>query len=195
MKLILILGYWSVTGIKLRIIILLETPQINQIPQFMRWETVTATPTNETYHLWDNDKKMLSLTLHPFSNSARVESADEKRVFLVRKEGFRRNKTVVRNEYGIKVGELGTDEKGNYIDVNNERFYYTIQHEPGTELVLYKESPDKPSIVCEFTAGSGSPVRLKKDKDLGSQAGLLMAICWYMFLPETKAEHLPAMAV
>jgi hypothetical protein len=161
----------------------------------MRWETVTATPTNETYHLWDNDKKMLSLTLHPFSNSARVESADEKRVFLVRREGFRRNKTIVRNEYGIKVGELGTDERGNYIHVNNERFYYIIQHDPRTELVLYKESPDKPAVVCEFTPGNRSSVHLKKGKDLGSQAGLLMAICWYMFLPATKEEQIPAMAV
>jgi hypothetical protein len=161
----------------------------------MRWETVTATPTSETYHLWDNDKKMLSLTLHPFSNSARVESADEKRVFLVRREGFRRNKTVVRNEYGIKLGELGADEKGNYIHVNDERFYYILQHDPGTELILYKDSPAKPSIVCEFTAANNSLVHLKKGKDLGPQAGLLMAICWYMFLPETKAERLTAMAV
>ena len=117
-------------------------------------------------------------------------------MFLVRREGFRRNKTVVRNEYGIKIGELGTDEKGNFIHVNNERFYYIVQHDPQTEFVLYKESPKKPSVVAQFGNDQGSsPVHLKKGKDLGSQAGLLMAICWYMFLPETKEERLPALAV
>src|SRR5689334_23133995 len=53
----------------------------------MRWENASSTSNNDIYHLWQNDKKVLTLTLHPFSNTARVECAGEKRVFLIRKEG------------------------------------------------------------------------------------------------------------
>ena len=73
----------------------------------MRWETVKSTPEQEVYHLYKDDKKRLTLVLNPFSNSARIECDKEKRVFLLRKEGFRRNKTVIRNEYGIKIAEFG----------------------------------------------------------------------------------------
>jgi hypothetical protein len=160
----------------------------------MRWETVTATANNEIYNLWHNDKKILTLTLHPFSNSARVECGDEKRVFLIRKEGFRRNKTVLRNEYGIKLGELGVEDKGNFIDVNKERFYYTIHNNPLAQLVLYKESIDNPFVVCGLNVTNGNAsVHFKKNKDLISHPELLMALCWYMFLPVTK--EVPEFAV
>ena len=153
----------------------------------MRWETVAATASNEVYDLWQKDDKLLTLTLHPFSNSARVECKDEKRVFLIRQEGFRRNKTVLRNEYGIKLGELGVEDKGNFIDVNNERFYYTIHNNPLAELVIYKESIGKPIVICGLNVNNGNPsVHIGKGKSLNSQTSLLMALCWYMFLPVAK---------
>lgn len=73
----------------------------------MRWQPVSSSSNNEVYHLYKDDKKILTLTLNPFSNTARVECDKQKRVFLIRKEGFLRNKTVLRNEYGMKIGELG----------------------------------------------------------------------------------------
>lgn len=153
----------------------------------MRWEAVMNNSSNEVYHLWNKDRKVLTLTLHPFSNTARVECDDEKRVFLIRKEGFRRHKTVVRNEYGIKVGELGTEDKQNFIDINDERFYYTVRNNPLAELVIYKEFPDKPFVICELNVENGNPsFRFSKDKELISHPSLLMALCWYMFLPVDK---------
>src|SRR5712671_4346251 len=123
----------------------------------MRWETAASNSNNEVYHLYKDDKKILTIALNPFSNSARVECEKQKRVFLIRKEGFRRNKTVLRNEYGIKIGELGNENKENFIDVNDERFYYTIQNDPLAELVLYKESKDKPFVTCGLTSKQGDP--------------------------------------
>ena len=155
----------------------------------MRWELVSSDARQEVYHLFKNDKKILTLIINPFSNTARVECANEKRVFQLRKEGFLRNKTVIRNEYGIKIGELGQENKENFIDVNNERFNYNIEEAPLAKLVLYKEAKDKPFVTCGLSAGEGSPgVNFKKDKSLGtaSHPGLLMALCWYMFLPVAK---------
>jgi hypothetical protein len=155
----------------------------------MRWESIANSSDNEIYHLYKDDKKLLTLTLHPFSNSARVECEKQKRVFLIRKEGFRRNKTVLRNEYGIKIGELGQENKENFIDVNDERFYYTTTNGPDGELVLYKESKEKPFVSCRLGSAEGNTsVTFKKDRQLAdtSHPGLLMALCWYMFLPVTK---------
>jgi hypothetical protein len=160
----------------------------------MRWETAAATASNEIYHLWHNDKKLLTLTLHPFSNSARVECDGEKRVFLVRKEGFRRNKTVIRNEYGIKIGEIGLENGESFIDVNNERFYYSIENKQLTELVLYKQSKTNPSMVCGLELSGGNHSwHISNDKNIGHHSSLLMALCWYMFLPVTK-EKVPEFA-
>jgi hypothetical protein len=155
----------------------------------MRWESITSASNNEVYHLYKDDKKILTITFNPFSSSARVECEKEKRVFLIRKEGFRRNKTVLRNEYGIKIGELGNDNKENYIDVNDERFYYAIQNNPLAELVLFKESKDRPFVTCGLSTKEGDPsVTFTKDKKLSNTThpGLLMALCWYMFLPVAK---------
>ena len=159
----------------------------------MRWETISSNSNNEVYHLYKDDKKILTLAFNPFSSSARVECEKQKRVFLIRKEGFRRNKTVLRNEYGIKIGELGHENKENFIDVNDERFYYTIQNDPQPELVLYKESTDKPFVTCNLSTKEG--VEFTKDKILSdtTHPGLLMALCWYMFLPVAK-ENVPEFA-
>ena len=155
----------------------------------MRWETIASNSGNEIYHLYKDDKKLLTLTLNPFSNSARVECEKEKRVFLIRKEGFRRNKVVLRSEYGVKIGELGQENKENFIVVNEERFYYTTKNNPLAEMVLYKESKEKPFVTCSLTVNEGTTdVLFSKDKGLSatSHPGLLMALCWYMFLPVAK---------
>ncbi|MEO7924401.1 MAG: hypothetical protein ABIR30_12045 [Chitinophagaceae bacterium] len=155
----------------------------------MRWEPVASTSNNEVYHLYKDDKKILTVILNPFSNSARVECETQKRVFLIRKEGFFHNKTVLRSEYGIKIGELGQENKENFIDMQGERFYYTTHNNPLAELVLYKDSKDKPFVSCSLSTKEGTTaVEFSKDKKLSetSHPGLLMALCWYMFLPVTK---------
>lgn len=159
----------------------------------MRWESTAAANNNEVYRLFKDDKKLLTLTFNPFSNSARVECDKEKRIFLIRKEGFRRNKTVLRTEYGFKIGELGVENKERFITVNDERIYYTIHNNPLAELVLYKESKDKPMVVCGLSAENGNTgVYFSKDSSSNTlpHPGLLMALCWYMFLPVAK-ENVP----
>lgn len=163
----------------------------------MRWETVKTSAEQEIYELYKDDEKRLTLIYNPFSNSARVECNKEKRVFLVRKEGFRRNKTVIRNEYGIKIGELGQENKKMFIDVNSERIFYNTRNHPLAELILFKDDPQQPFVSCGLTTRSGmADVYFKKDKTLGEMPhpGLLMALCWYMFLPVAK-ENVAAFAL
>ena len=67
----------------------------------MRWEMILNTARKKVYELWHKDKYVLSLTYNPSAGTARIESSDEKRLFIISKEGFLRNKTVLRNEYGF----------------------------------------------------------------------------------------------
>ena len=157
----------------------------------MRWEIAAAASNQERYELWHEEKKLLTLDFHPFTNSARIEYADEKRVFLIRKEGFLRNKTVLRNEYGMRIGQLG-HEKSNAaegtIELNDEKFFYTIQNDPTAGLVIYKETKDRPFVTCGLKPGNGNTsVQFTKENKLSpTQHFLLMAVCWYMFLPVAK---------
>ncbi len=164
----------------------------------MKWEIALSTEQQEVYELWHNEKKLLTLDFHPFTNSARIQYADEKRVFLIRKEGFLRNKTVLRNEYGIRIGQLGFDKSNasqGTIDLDNEKFYYTIQNNPLAELVIYKETKDHPFVVCGLKPNNGNPkVEFSKNSQLKpSQHFLLMALCWYMFLPVAKENMATAL--
>jgi hypothetical protein len=160
----------------------------------MKWEIAVSTPNKEVYELWHKDKKLLSIDFHPFTNSARIEYAAEKRVFLIRKEGFLRNKTVLCNEYGVRLGQMLFENKENIIELNKERFTYSIQNNPSPELIIYKESKDRPLVVCGLNIHNNDlgSSHAKKDRALPAsvQSSLLLALCWYMFLPVAKETAL-----
>ena len=113
----------------------------------MRWESVLSTTEDQVYHLYKKDKHLLTLTVHPFSNSARVECNKQKRVFFIRKEGLLRNKTVLLCEYGTRIGELGHENNETYISMNDERFYYSNDNEPGGKLNIYKDNKENPIVT------------------------------------------------
>jgi hypothetical protein len=148
-----------------------------------------SAPGQEIYVLWHNDQKVVTLTFHPATNSARVESAKEKRVFLIRNEGFLRSKTVMRSEYGILLGQLRYENKESFIELNNEKLFYSIRNNPLPEVVIYKESKENPFAVCELNINAA---RFEKNKTLPASlaSGLLLSLCWYMFLPVAKESRL-----
>lgn len=163
----------------------------------MRWKTTLTTARKKVYELWNKDKYVLSLTYNPTAGTARIESSDEKRLFIIRKEGILKNKTVLINEYGFQVGKLGNENKENFIEFDGERFFYTINNNDGPKLVIYKESQDKPLLVCDLSAvpGNSNPITLKPDEAIAKTndvVSLLTSLCWLMFQPfaKTKAAEL-----
>lgn len=58
----------------------------------MKWETVTSTIGQSVYTLWNNGRQLVTLVFNSSSNAARIEYEDEKRVFLIRDEGFRKTR-------------------------------------------------------------------------------------------------------
>jgi len=157
----------------------------------MKWEQVSTTTGRETYELRQKDKKLLTLEFHPATNSSRIEYAAEKRVFLIRKEGFFNNKMVLCNEYGVRLGQLVHEKRESYIELNDKRFTYLIRNNPRPELVIYKESKEKPLVVCGMDLNNENislAITEKKVLPNSLRSSLLLALSWYISLPVAR-EH------
>jgi hypothetical protein len=146
---------------------------------------------SDVLEMTDSEHTMLSASFHPFSHTAKIDVPGSKRSFKIEQEGFLRNKTVIKNEYGIKVGELGFQTWYNnegFIDLNQERFHYTIKNVDTTpELVIYKTSVKEPLLTCTLDAAYNNSLE-DKEKYAGVYASLLMALSWYLFVP-TAERH------
>src|SRR5882757_8423127 len=146
----------------------------------MNWETVTSGIGYKAYALWNDGRKLLTLGFQSSSNFVKIESEGEKRVFTIRYEGFLKNKMVMRNEYGVRIGYVSTENKENLIAFNDERLYYTITNDKEPQVIIYKESPDKPLAVCALTLDNDKSI-LPSVKHSATHQSLLLALCWYLF--------------
>src|SRR5882757_9450585 len=110
----------------------------------MNWETVTSGIGQKVYALWNNGQKLLTLAFNSSSNFAKIECEGEKRAFMLRYEGFLKNKMVMRNEYGVRIGYVSTEnagvEKQYFIDFNDEKLHYTVTDDKEPKVIVYKES-------------------------------------------------------
>ena len=151
----------------------------------MKWETVTSTIGQSVYTLWNNGRQLVTLVFNSSSNAARIEYEDEKRVFLIRDEGFRKNKTVLRTEYGIRIGHTGTENNENFIVLNDERYYYSVNDKQEPEVTIYKESIDHPLAVCGLNIQDDllSKTGTKKPLQEKTLYSLLIGLCLYLFKP------------
>ncbi len=157
----------------------------------MKWETVTSGIGQSVFALWNNGKKLVTLALNSTSDALRVDFEDEKRVFLFRKEGFLKNKTVLCNEYGIRIAHAGNDHGTPFIVLNDERFFYSVKGQKEKEVTIYKDSIDQPLAVCQLDIPqrNDAPNSSGKMKEK-IKLGMLLAVCWHLFAPEAPAPEL-----
>jgi len=159
----------------------------------MKWETVSSTIGHSVYALWNNGKKLITLVFHSSSNAARIEYADEKRVFLIRDEGFRKNKTVLRTEYGIRIGHAGVENNESFIVLNDKRYFYSLDNSREPAVTIYKVSIDQPLAICGLDVRSaGLLARTGAKRFLPEKAlySLLLGLCLYLFKPSEKEPAL-----
>ncbi|MES1218270.1 MAG: hypothetical protein ABUT20_22380 [Bacteroidota bacterium] len=160
----------------------------------MRWEQISDDDGKQVYELRHNEQVLLTLTDNVIAGTVRIESAIEKRTFVIGVEGFFNNKTVLRNEYGFRIGELGIENNENFIEMENEKFHYAINGTSPVEFIIYKESKENPIITCKLNTSfpSHQPM-LFRGKKLFSKinyASLLMSLCWYILPPVAKINRL-----
>lgn len=149
----------------------------------MKWTYVGANGNSEVYELWQKEKKLLAFYFNPSIGSARISYDNEKRAFQVRTEGFMKNKTVIRNEYGYRIGKLYYENdhvNQGYVETDSERlrFIYSVT---SREFLIYKPDDAKPFITCGLNLD-----KRVAGLAVGSQIPqshincLLLFLCWYV---------------
>jgi hypothetical protein len=161
----------------------------------MKWEITAVSAQQEVYELTDEDKKLMRLEFHPSTASARVAHGKEKRVFMIRKEGFRRSRTVFRNEYGVRLGHLKYDRAGHHsgmIELGERNFFYRVEKDPLTQLLMFEETNKEEAILaCSLEAieGKGTGFFSKPNELSASRHFLLLALGLYILNPVEAREQ------
>ena len=161
----------------------------------MKWVNVSNGYSGNYYELWNNDKKLVSLLLSSRTKIARIECATDKRLFFIEKKGFLQNKTVIKNEYGIQMGELiGENWEANegLIELDGKKYAYSFSNDAEAELIIYNETKTDPLVSCSLSSISDEVAAVvKKSKSLHDTKYpcLLMALCWYLLKPVVAATE------
>lgn len=157
----------------------------------MKWVSIITSAKQEIYELWQENQKLLSLIYNATLGTARVTSDNLKRTFHIGKEGFLKSKTVLRNEYWVKMGQLEYEKHNSgegSIDMNGEKFSYTIDAGISTELHIRNTASNEIFVDCNISSLINNNAIFEKDDHLNdvTYPCLIMALCWYMFLPLPK---------
>jgi hypothetical protein len=140
----------------------------------MKWHSLNSGTSHEMYELSENEEKLLSLSYHPATSVVRIIQENEKRIFLLGREGFLRNRVVLRNEYGIRLSQVVREnnlENEGILTIKNLKYRFTIQKDLKNVLSLYDVVTDERIMRCEFPdlrAGSAT-------NDI-----LLLGLSWYL---------------
>ena len=140
----------------------------------MKWLSITTRVQEKIYELWNSKEKLLTLAYHSASGTLRVSANNEKRVFLIGREGFLRRRAVLRNEYGIRISQLTYDnnqDNQGMIDVYEEDFTYILRSDPAPKASIYRNTE-----ILEVTELPAISEDINSDNyDL-----LMLVLCWYI---------------
>ena len=153
--------------------------------------SVKQLPGQQDYLLKEDDKTVLKLCYKNDLHTARVETEKERRVLIIDDEGLLKTKSVLKNEYGVRIGSLNydnfSDSQGS-VDIENIKYRFNVKNGETPELNIYKGSHRNLIYNCQLVSDDISS-RIK-----GSQtASLIIAVSWYLFLKEaseTSCLHL-----
>ncbi|MGC4101430.1 hypothetical protein [Ferruginibacter sp.] len=162
----------------------------------MKWVSVNNGTSGENFELWKDDAtKLADMSFSKGTRIARFVSNLTRRLFFFEKRGLFSRKAVIKNEYGIKMGNLEEEKAGankGFVELDGRRYYFVYNQNNSGELELYDESMEKSLLRCSFdTIASG----FNKTKSLldSKFPSLLMVLCWYAFQPHS-ANTAPELA-
>ena len=145
--------------------------------------SIRQLPGQQDYLLKEDDKTVLKLRYKNDLHTARVETEKERRVLTIDDEGLLKTKSVLKNEYGIRIGSLNydnfSDTQGS-VDIENIKYRFIVKNGEVPELNIYKGSRRNLVYNCQLVFDD------IRSRIKGSQtASLIIAISWYLFLNNT----------
>ncbi|WP_346238057.1 hypothetical protein ABDK00_003170 [Niabella insulamsoli] len=149
----------------------------------MQWKTIKSGLGNTVFGLCNNGRKLLTLAYQTHSDRVYIESEDgEKRYFKCSKTGFLKNKVVLENEYGTRLGKLKKENGHAFIVIDEKKYALNFPDSKNVEIIA--EDTQQPLTVCSLDLDNPAP----RDKD-----SLIMVMCYYLLGHPQKMEE-PRMA-
>jgi hypothetical protein len=135
----------------------------------MKWLSIPGNSRYEIYELWNSKEKLLTMGHDPDKGTLRITANNEKRFFSIGKKGFLRSRMVLRNEYGVTMGELtfeNAQANQRRMEIHDEEFTSLAQNSLAPKVAIYRNN--EMLTVCELPDAS-------KYHDL-----LTLMLCWHI---------------
>jgi hypothetical protein len=148
----------------------------------MKWVSVNNGTSQESFELWEADKKLAVISFSNTTRIARIVSNLGKRLFFFEKRGLLTPKAIFKNEYGIKMGTVEEIKPGRgFVELNEKKYSFVYNENNNGELVLY-DAMQNNLLTCSFNTLSPGFNKTKSLLDTKFPS-LLMVLCWYVFHP------------
>jgi hypothetical protein len=152
-------------------------------------------PGQEDYLLKEDEMTVLKLCYKQELHTARIETEKERRVLIIDDEGLLKTKLILKNEYGVRIGQLMydnfSDSKGT-VEIENKQFRFSLKNTSFPELSIYKNLKRSLLYSCllSFNEKNYGSVNHEKDhKNFKTQiSSLIIAISRYLFLKDGAKE-------
>ena len=149
----------------------------------------------EDFLFKEDEKTILKLRLNYNLQTARIETEKEKRVFIIEDEGLLRTRLVLKNEYGVRMGQMIFDNRNELhgtVEIENSRFKFTIPRGSSAGLSIYNNSGRNLIYNCNlsFEPGENKPeTREVHQPALKNSPTYILALSWYLFQLSIKQKE------
>lgn len=132
------------------------------------------------YQLDENGHTVLKLNHNVESNTLRIQTEFLQRALIIEDEGLLKAKWVLKNEYGVKMGQLMYDnfnQRHGSFEIEGSRFRFIVQNDSVNELHIYKSSGKKVLYSCSFSNDV-----INNDSNISFTHPIIFAVSWYLFM-------------
>ena len=129
----------------------------------------------QEFQLVKDDNILCIAVSNTAAGTVKIFHGKQKRHFISRKKGLIKTKTLLENEYGVRLASLSpekSDANSGIINMEENHFHYEFSNKPGKELLIYNNDKFIPVATC------GLPVSVSNDKQTANL--LLMIFSWYL---------------
>ncbi len=142
------------------------------------------------YHLVEDEQLTMILKFNPQMHSVRISSAGNQRLFFLENAGALTGKYLLKNEYGMQIGQLSSDKwnagEGS-INIDAKRYTYRINAGAETLLTIYDGNNSDSLLNC--TLSFDSVDCFSEGKLLNADiCSLLLGLCWFLAAPAVVRE-------
>jgi hypothetical protein len=153
----------------------------------MNWEIISNQHSSlQEYRLVDENECKLSLKYNPRHQSVRVTSGPNHRLFFLESTGSLNDKSILKNEYGLEIGNLISDKplnKNGSVMMDSRKYYYHISDD---NLLFYKSNPHQPLITCNIKFAD--PLKFANKLSSLDIRCTVLGLCWYVILQVTNGS-------